>query len=94
MAALTDRCTRCNRKITNPESVINGMGPVCFTKHIGSAQRSLFDDEEEATKPFRELPGAVPDQIATLVGLLKEARAKLTDARLCKRIDKFFRTDK
>lgn len=92
MAALTDRCTRCNRKITNPESVINGMGPVCFEKHIGSAQRSLFDDEEEATKPFRELPGSIPDQITTLVGLLKEARAKLTDARLCKRIDNFFRT--
>lgn len=94
MAALTDRCTRCNRKITNPESVINGMGPVCFTKHIGSAQRSLFDDEEVANKPFQELPGAIPDQIATLVGLLKEARAKITDARLCKRIDKFFRTEK
>lgn len=94
MAATLERCKRCNRKITNPESVINGMGPVCFEKHIGSAQRSLFGDDEEAVKPFRELPGAVPDQIATLVGLLKQARAKLTDGPLCKRIDNFFRTER
>jgi hypothetical protein len=84
-----DRCTRCGRRITNPESVVHGMGPVCFTKYVQSAQTSLFDDAEVITAPFQHLPGVIPDQISTLVGLLTAARAKLTDAALCKRIDKF-----
>lgn len=85
-----DRCNRCGRRITNPESVVHGMGPVCFTKYVQSAQGSLFEDSAEAiTAPFQHLPGVIPDQISTLVGLLTAARAKLTDAALCKRIDKF-----
>ena len=49
---MADKCTRCNRTITNPTSVINGMGPVCWAKEsrehrIQVRQRHQADLGEE-----------------------------------------------
>lgn len=87
---MSDRCARCNRRITNPESVIYGMGPVCFTRFTDSAQGSLFDEVKPVIEPYQQFGGSVADQITELVVLLKAARAKLTDEKLCKKIDNFF----
>ncbi|MBU7029157.1 MAG: hypothetical protein HXS48_19635 [Theionarchaea archaeon] len=30
----TKRCNMCGRKLTNPESILRGIGPVCYKKYV------------------------------------------------------------
>lgn len=43
----TGRCKRCNRVLTNPQSIIRGYGKVCFLKLFGYAALGLDDEDFE-----------------------------------------------
>lgn len=45
----TDRCNLCGRPITDPTSVIHGLGPVCYSKLMGK-------NEEDAVTDLYDLP--------------------------------------
>ena len=43
IAKESPRCTRCNRKLTNPAAIARGMGQVCYHKQQEYVARFLID---------------------------------------------------
>jgi hypothetical protein len=42
---MRDKCRVCGRPLTDPESILIGMGPVCAGKSSGKREKSLFTDD-------------------------------------------------